>query len=95
MLLKTILNDCHKFKSFIYDKVRFVIENGERFIEVMMLPRRNSQAICSCCGGAAPLWAGEIPLKLSLATDPAFVPLFDWTKMQYSVLIEEIDLVYP
>ena len=39
-------------------------------------------------------WAGEIPLKLSLSIDPAFVPIFDWTKMQYSVLIEEIDLVY-
>ncbi len=40
-------------------------------------------------------WAGENPLKLSLAYDPAFVPLFDWTKMQYCVLIEQIDLVSP
>ena len=46
-------------------------------------------------GHTAPAsWAGEIPLKLSLSIDPAFVPIFDWTKMQYSVLIEEIDLVY-
>ncbi|MCP4979232.1 MAG: toll/interleukin-1 receptor domain-containing protein [Gammaproteobacteria bacterium] len=44
---------------------------------------------------AAQCWAGENPLKLSLAIDPAFVPLFDWTKMQYCVLIEQIDLVSP
>ena len=56
MLVKTILNDCHKFKSFIYDKVRFVFENGEKLLEVTMLPRRNSQAICSCCGRGAPLY---------------------------------------
>jgi transposase len=56
MQLKTILNKCHKFKSFVYDKVSFVIENGERFIEVTVMPRRNSQAICSCCGQPAPLY---------------------------------------
>ena len=56
MLLKTILNDCHKFKSFVYDKVRLVIENGEKLIEVTVLPRRNSQAICSCCGRTAPCY---------------------------------------
>ena len=56
MQLKTILNQCHKFKSFVYDKVSFVIENGERFIEVTVIPRRNSQAICSCCGQPAPLY---------------------------------------
>jgi len=56
MLIKTILNDCHKFKSFVYDKVRFVFENGEKLLEVTVLPRRNSQAICSCCGRGAPLY---------------------------------------
>ncbi len=56
MLLKTILNDCHKFKSFVYDKVRFVFKNGEKLLEVTVLPRRNSQAICSCCGRTAPLY---------------------------------------
>jgi transposase len=56
MQLQTILNKCHKFKSFVYDKVSFVIENGERFIEVTVMPRRNSQAICSCCGQPAPLY---------------------------------------
>ncbi len=56
MLLKTILNDCHKFKSFIYDKVRLVFNNGEKLLEVTVLPRRNSQAVCSCCSRTAPLY---------------------------------------
>ncbi|MCP4406488.1 MAG: ISL3 family transposase, partial [Gammaproteobacteria bacterium] len=30
--------------------------NGEKLLEVTVLPRRNSQAICSCCGRGAPLY---------------------------------------
>jgi hypothetical protein len=45
MQVKTILNQCHRFKCFVYDKVRFVIDNGERLIEVTVVARRNSQAI--------------------------------------------------
>jgi len=56
MQVKTILNQCHKFKSFVYVKVCFVVENGERFIEVKLIPRRNSKAICSGCGDPAPLY---------------------------------------
>ena len=56
MQLKTILNQCQKFKSFVYDQVRFVDWNGEKYIEVDVLPRRNSKAICSCCEKPAPLY---------------------------------------
>jgi transposase len=56
MQLKTILNQCQKFKSFVYDQVRFVDWNGEKHIEVDVLPRRNSKAICSCCEKPAPLY---------------------------------------
>ncbi len=56
MQLKTILNQCQKFKSFVYDQVRFVDWNGEKHIEVDVLPRRNSKAICSCCEAPAPLY---------------------------------------
>ena len=56
MRLKTILNHCHKFKSFVHDKARFVVEKGETLIEVTVLPRQNSQAICSCCAQPAPLY---------------------------------------
>lgn len=53
MQLKTILNQCHKFSSFVYDKVRMVIHQGEQQIEVDIVPRRNSKPICSCCGTRA------------------------------------------
>ncbi len=56
MRVKTILNHCQKFKSFVYEKVHFVVENGETIIEIMVLPRQNSLAICSCCGQPAPLY---------------------------------------
>ena len=56
MQLKTILNQCQKFKSFVYHQVRFVDWNGEKHIEVDVLARRNSKAICSCCERPAPLY---------------------------------------
>jgi transposase len=56
MQLKTILNQCYKFKSFVYGQVRFVNRNGKRHLEVEMIPRRNSKAICSCCECPAPLY---------------------------------------
>jgi transposase len=56
MQVKTILNQCYKFKSFVYTQVRFVAEQGERFIEVTVVPGRNSQAICLCCAQPAALY---------------------------------------
>ncbi len=56
MQLKTILNQCYKFKCFVYDKVRFVFRNGETCLEIDVVPRRNSEAICSCCDKPAPLY---------------------------------------
>ena len=56
MLVKTILNHCHKFKSFVYETVCFMVENGETLIEIQVAPRRNSHAICSCCSQSAPLY---------------------------------------
>jgi transposase len=56
MQLKTILNRCHKFKSFVYDKVCWIPGTDEPSIEVTVLPRRNSKALCSKCGRAASLY---------------------------------------
>lgn len=56
MQLKTILNQCHKFKSFVYDQVRFKSCHGEQYIEVDVVARRNSKAICSGCDRSAPLY---------------------------------------
>ena len=52
MLFKTILNKCYKFKSFIYENVRF--SPDQRSIEIEIIPRSNSSPICSLCGKPAP-----------------------------------------
>ena len=49
MLIKTILNKCEKFKSFVYEKVAFVTHLGQEVIEVTIKPRENSKPICSNC----------------------------------------------
>ncbi|MEJ2046162.1 MAG: ISL3 family transposase [Reinekea sp.] len=50
MQIKTILNKCHKFQSFVYQNVRLVTQtNGVSIIEVEILPRKNAKPICSCC----------------------------------------------
>ena len=56
MQVQTILNQCYKFKSFVYHQVRFVTVNGKKCIEVDVLPRRNSRPICSCCEKPATLY---------------------------------------
>jgi transposase len=54
MLIKTILNKCHKFKSFVYQSVILAGYCGEEIIEVTIIPRKNSKAICSGCNTTAP-----------------------------------------
>ena len=56
MLLKTILNKCHKFKSFVFATVRFIEHKGSDAIEIEILPRKNARAICSSCHQPAPLY---------------------------------------
>jgi transposase len=54
MLLKTILNNCQKFKSFVYEDAGFVIHEGKKAIAVEIKPRKNSKIICSKCHKPAP-----------------------------------------
>ncbi len=50
MLIKTTLNRCHKFKSFVYGNVNFIENNGKApLITVQISPRKNSKAVCSTC----------------------------------------------
>jgi transposase len=50
MRIQTILNTCQKFKSFIYKNVKLVNQGGKKCLEVTLIPRKNSRAICSGCG---------------------------------------------
>ncbi len=46
MNLKTILNRCHRFSGFVYDKMRFVGDS----IHVAIVPHKGSKPTCSKCG---------------------------------------------
>ncbi len=49
MRIKTLLNDCQKFKSFVYEKEYTEAINGETALVVEIKARKNSRPICSCC----------------------------------------------
>jgi len=52
MELITILNCCHHFRGFVYQRARLRAE--EKVIEVTVRPRKGSAAICSRCHQPAP-----------------------------------------
>jgi len=55
MLIKTILNRIYRFKHFVYRDIRLSINgNGEMVIEAGIVPRKNSQGLCSKCGKTHP-----------------------------------------
>ncbi len=54
MLLKTILNKCHKLKSFVYQNVESARYRSTDVFNVTVVPRKNSHALCSCCHNPAP-----------------------------------------
>jgi len=54
MLIKTILNKVHKLKSFVYQDVVVGSHQGAEVLNVTVVPRKNSHAICSRCQKPAP-----------------------------------------
>jgi transposase len=54
MQIKTILNKCHKFKSFVYGRAYFAEHAGKQVIHIEIEARKNSQGICSLCKRPAP-----------------------------------------
>lgn len=52
MLLKTILNKCYKFKSFVYGNIHYCEKTSSLHVEIV--PRLNASMICSCCGKHSP-----------------------------------------
>ena len=62
MLLKTILNDCCKFKSFVYVQTYF--SEDRKSIEVFIKPRKNSKSLCQICKKEAPIYdTSQTPRK--------------------------------
>ena len=54
MLVKTILNRIHKFKSFVYKDIRFSEDGEELALLVTVVPRANGRALCSGCNKKRP-----------------------------------------
>jgi transposase len=67
--LKTILNRCHRFKSFVYGTIYF--DGDGTKIHVAMMPRKRSRAICSGCDLPGPTYD-----TAKVARGFAFVPLW-------------------
>ena len=56
MLIKTILNKIHRFKSFIFTTVQLSQEGDLLILEIRLEPRKNSKGICSKCGIPGPCY---------------------------------------
>jgi hypothetical protein len=52
MELITILNRCHRFRGFVYERAHFSAD--KKSIEVAVRPRKGSTAVCSRCHLPAP-----------------------------------------
>jgi transposase len=53
MRLITLLNRCHHFRGFVYERARFSPTEGTT-LEVQVRPRKGSAALCSACHRSAP-----------------------------------------
>lgn len=53
MEMITVLNQCYRHKHFVYDNARFS-KKEPNTIEIQIIPRKNSKALCSLCGLAQP-----------------------------------------
>jgi len=49
MRIRTLLNQCHYLKSFVYHSERLEEEDGKKRIIVDIKPRKNSSPVCSVC----------------------------------------------
>ena len=57
MLIKTLLNNIYRMKSFVYGKIEIIgNDNDTKQLEVTIIPRKNSKALCSKCKSQAPTY---------------------------------------
>jgi transposase len=54
MRIRTLLNNCHYLKSFVYKKEGLESVNGEQALVVEIAARKNSRPVCSGCGTISP-----------------------------------------
>lgn len=68
MQLKSILNKCHKFKSFVFQSVQYVAEPGK--FEVQIVPRKGNKPTCSVCQKPSSVYDTQPPRRFE------FIPLW-------------------
>jgi len=54
MLLKTIINSTMDFKSFVIKKCVLLDSGTKPRLEIVIVPRKRSRRVCSCCNKKAP-----------------------------------------
>lgn len=72
MLIRTLLNQIEKFKSFVYKKVRLEQIDGEESIVVEIEPRKNTKPVCRVCLKQCGTHAIERPRLFE------YVPVWKW-----------------
>lgn len=74
MLIKTLLNRCHPLKRFVYGPIHFSpFSEDNPWLEVNVIPRKNSQPVCSCCSKPAHVYDSS-----SRARRFQFVPIWGY-----------------
>lgn len=68
MLLTRLLNACHHFPGFVYERAR--LDEGSQTIEIDVRPRRGSKARCSGCNRPAPGYDQLAPRRFE------FIPIW-------------------
>ena len=71
MRIITLLNKTYYLKSFVYQKDQLEDVNGKEAYVVDIVPRKNSQAVCSVCGQRGPTYDHQQESRLF-----EFVPLW-------------------
>ena len=97
MRIKTLLNDCQKLKSFVYEKEYTETINGETALVVEIKARKNSHPICSCCEQT-----GSQYDQVAQTRDDQFIPVWGYQvyfryrrrrvkSIQYITLVYQLD----
>jgi hypothetical protein len=67
VLLKTILNRVQKYKGFIYESLAWRDQSDDPTIDVRVVARSNSRAVCSGCGKRRPGYDRITHIRMALS----------------------------
>ena len=73
MRIRTLLNDCQKFKSFVYQKEYTEMINGKLALIIEIAERKNSRPLCSCCERVCSQYD-----RVLKSRDDQFIPLWGY-----------------